>query len=58
MENILVIVIVVLAGAYIIRRYYRGSKKGLDCGCGCSSCSSETTSEDQTECHSRGLPKS
>ena len=40
MEDLLVILIVVLAGAYIARTYYRKWKKKKACGCVCSGCES------------------
>jgi hypothetical protein len=43
MENLIVILIVVLAGAYIIRTFYRRwNRKEADV-CGCSSCDMNTT---------------
>ena len=46
MENLLVIIIVALAGAYIVRTFYRRWKGEEDCGCGCSSCDIEATCDD------------
>jgi hypothetical protein len=43
MENVIVIVIVVLAVAYLFRAFFRTSGKDApSCGCGCSACGSET----------------
>ncbi|UCH21475.1 MAG: FeoB-associated Cys-rich membrane protein [Deltaproteobacteria bacterium] len=38
MENIIVILIVGVAVLYLIRIFYKTTKKGDGCGCGCSSC--------------------
>lgn len=38
MEDVVVILIVVLAGAYLGRTLYRRRKGARACGCGCSSC--------------------
>ena len=38
METVIVAVIVGLAAAYAIKKFYAGTKKGGACGCGCSSC--------------------
>ncbi|MFZ7113154.1 MAG: FeoB-associated Cys-rich membrane protein [Desulfatiglandales bacterium] len=40
MEDLLVIVIVLLAGAYIAGTYYRKWKKKKACGCACAGCDS------------------
>ena len=37
MDNLLVILIVTLAGIYIVRTLYKRLKGQEDCGCGCSS---------------------
>ena len=49
MGNILVILILVLAVAYIGRAFYRGSKKQAACGCGCSACGDDPSCSEQTE---------
>jgi len=38
MDNLVVIVIVVLAVAYIVRTFRKRSNRRLGCDCGCSSC--------------------
>lgn len=50
MQGILVALIVALAAAYLIRRFYRSFKAASDrrhpaggCGCGCSGCDSVGT---------------
>ncbi|MCG6908941.1 MAG: FeoB-associated Cys-rich membrane protein [Deltaproteobacteria bacterium] len=45
MQNIIVVLIVIIAAVYLVRRFYRGVKRpGKDtCGCGCSGCSQTTT---------------
>ncbi|MBW1862036.1 MAG: FeoB-associated Cys-rich membrane protein [Deltaproteobacteria bacterium] len=43
MDTLLVILIVGLAGAYLVSRFYRSSKQGVGCGGGCSSCDIGTT---------------
>jgi len=40
MENIIVIIIVALAAAFLGRSYYKKYKKGNQGGCGCKSCPS------------------
>ncbi len=43
MENVIVVVIVVLAVAYLFRTFFRSSRSDApSCGCGCASCGSET----------------
>jgi uncharacterized membrane protein YadS len=56
MQNVIVIVIVVLAVAYLFRAFFRSSRKEApSCGCGCASCGSETvcpadeTGQDKTQ---------
>jgi hypothetical protein len=43
MENLIVILIVALAGVYLIRRFYKGSKQNVDSVCDCSSCHTKIT---------------
>ncbi len=43
MENVIVVIIVVLAVVYLLRSFFRSSRKDApSCGCGCSGCRSET----------------
>ncbi|MBW2428515.1 MAG: FeoB-associated Cys-rich membrane protein [Deltaproteobacteria bacterium] len=44
MENIIVIIIVGLAVAFLGRGYYKKYKKGNQCSCGCTSCSTDNSS--------------
>ena len=44
MDNLLVILIVALAGAYIVRRFYKSAKNTG--GCGCSSCDAHETCDE------------
>ena len=44
MENLVVIIIVALAAGLLGRSYYKKYKKGNACDCGCTSCSTDTTS--------------
>ncbi len=44
MENIIVILLVGLAAAYIGRVYYKKYKKSNQCSCGCSDCLADATS--------------
>ncbi|MBW2086843.1 MAG: FeoB-associated Cys-rich membrane protein [Deltaproteobacteria bacterium] len=55
MENLLVILIVFLAGLYIVRTYYKRLRKQGDCGCECSSCDIETTCNEPTKNSSQDL---
>jgi hypothetical protein len=43
MENIIVIIVVGLAAGLLGRSYYKKYRKGNQCGCGCTSCPTETT---------------
>jgi hypothetical protein len=43
MDNLLVILIVVLAGGYIVKRFYSTAKNQAACGCGCNACETEAT---------------
>lgn len=38
MENLVVIIIVILAGVYVVRVFYTQWKKGGGSSCGCSGC--------------------
>jgi len=49
MENIIVIIIVGLAAAYIGRSYYKKYKKGNQCSGGCAACPADTSSCDLPE---------
>ena len=44
MENIIVMLIVALAAGLLGRSYYKKYKKGNACGCGCTSCETDTSS--------------
>jgi hypothetical protein len=48
METILVIIVVGLASAYLVRKFYRSLQKTEEtqCGCGCTSCPSEQKCEE------------
>jgi len=48
MDNLLVILIIVLAGAYLVRTFYRRSRNKSAPGCGCSSCDVDCTSNDSS----------
>ncbi|MBW1704468.1 MAG: FeoB-associated Cys-rich membrane protein [Deltaproteobacteria bacterium] len=43
MDNLLVILIVIVAIAYIIRTFFKRLKKQEDSCCGCSSCNTDST---------------
>ena len=43
MNNLLVILIVALAGGYIVKRFYKTAKNQAACGCGCNTCETEAT---------------
>ena len=43
-ENIVVIIIVVLAAGLLGRNYYKKYKKGNQCSSGCNCCSADTSS--------------
>ena len=43
MDNLLVILIVALAGGYIVKRFYKTAKNQAGCGCGCNTCETEAT---------------
>jgi len=47
MENLLIILIIVLAGVYIIRRFWKSAKGDVSCSCGCSSCNNTTCSDEK-----------
>jgi hypothetical protein len=49
MENIIVIIIVALAAAFLGRSYYKKYKKGNQGSCGCSSCPSGSSCCQLTE---------
>lgn len=51
MQHILIIIIVALAAAFIIRRYYRSFKASQadPCSCGCTSCSTASSCDQVTE---------
>ena len=49
MDNILVIMIVILACAFIARTFHRRSKKEGDCSCGCSTCDADITCNEPTK---------
>jgi len=49
MDNLLVILIVIVAGAYSIRSFYKRLKTQQGCCCGCSVCTIETTFCKQSE---------
>ena len=38
MENIFVLLIIVAAAAYVFKTFYKGSRKGASCTCGCDAC--------------------
>lgn len=38
MENIMVLLIVVVAAAYVFKTFYKGSREGASCNCGCDTC--------------------
>ena len=44
MENLIVIIIVGVAAGLLGRSYYKKFKKGNQCSCGCTSCSTDTSS--------------
>ena len=49
MEDLLVIVIVLLAGAYIARTTYKKWKKKKACGCACAGCDSLGACDDPSK---------
>jgi len=49
MDNLLVILIVIVAGAYSIRGFYKRLKTQQGCYCGYSSCTVDTTFCKQSE---------
>lgn len=49
MYNLLVILIVIVAIAYLIRFFYKRLKNQGDCCCGCSSCNTDSTYCEPTE---------
>ena len=49
MDNLLVILIVIVAGAYSIRSFYKRMKTKQDCCYGCSVCTIETPLCKQSE---------
>ncbi|MCP4669315.1 MAG: FeoB-associated Cys-rich membrane protein [Deltaproteobacteria bacterium] len=55
MENLLAILIVTSAAAYLVRTFYKRWKEPQDCGCGCSSCNVETTCDEPDKGKSQGL---
>jgi uncharacterized protein (UPF0333 family) len=55
MENIIVVIIVVLAAVYIGRSYYKKYKKGNQCSCGCAACPADTSSCDFPEERSKQI---
>ena len=48
MDNLLVILIIVLAGAYLVRTFYRRSRNKSAPDCACSSCDVDCTSNDSS----------
>ena len=50
METVFILIIVGLASAYLIRKFYRSlqNKDETQCGCGCSSCPSENICDDSS----------
>jgi len=48
MDNLLVILIVIVAIAYIIKTFFKKLKQEDSC-CGCSSCNTDSTSCEPTE---------
>ena len=55
MENVIVIIIVVLAAAYLGRTYYKKYKKGSQCSCGCAACPTDTSSCDLPEAQGKSI---
>jgi len=49
MDNILVIIIVILACLFIARTFYNRSKKQGSCSCGCSKCDIDITCSEPTK---------
>ncbi len=41
MDTWITLIIVLAAGFYIVRRFYKSTKKPGNCSCGCSSCDVE-----------------
>ena len=49
METVLIFIIVGLASAYLVRKFYRSLQKTREpqCGCGCTSCPKEQNCKEQ-----------
>lgn len=58
MENVIVVMVVVLAVAYLSRGFFRASRKDAPtCGCGCSGCSPETACPPEGKGADRAQPQ-
>ena len=42
MDNLLVILILAIAGGYIVKRFYKNARNQPSDGCGCTTCKTET----------------
>lgn len=59
MENLIVTLIVVLAGVYIARMVFKKFRKdGVECGCGCSSCDMKHPGDELNRSGKQGLDPS
>jgi hypothetical protein len=50
MQTVIVILIVAVAAAFLVRKFFKNVKREDTCGCGCTSCPTDAAScEENTE---------